>query len=299
MLQQLFLCCISEVNMKTRKKVTEVVNVAAPHMVGDGFRVNSVFHSTKKLSPFFLMDYAAPAYFPPTNKPRGVDQHPHRGFETVTVVYQGELEHRDSNGGHGKIGPGDVQWMTAASGVVHEEKHSEAFSKKGGKVEMAQIWVNLPKAFKMSAPGYQTLLNDQIPVINISEESYIRIIAGQYGQQAGAAKTFSPLNLWDIQLKAGHETTISIPEGHNTGIAVLKGEASFNDVETAKGIQLVVFDPAGEEIVIKATTDTNLLLLSGEPINEPVFAYGPFVMNSQEEIAEAIEDYNNGKMGFL
>lgn len=272
-------------------------------MVGDGFRVQSVLPGgtrtqNNKVSPFILMDYGAPSYFPPTTRPRGVDQHPHKGFETVTVVYQGELEHRDSTGSHGKLEPGDVQWMTAAAGIVHEEKHETEFSKRGGKVEMAQLWVNLPKAFKNSQPGYQNLTKAEIPVIKISEEGYVRVIAGEYNGTKGAAKTFSPVNVLDVQLKKGDKITVSYPQHYNTIAVMLRGEADFNG-NTAKGVETVLFEQDGTDINITALEDAGMLILSGEPINEPIVAYGPFVMNEPEEINEAINDYNAGKWGFL
>ncbi|MBV8255053.1 MAG: pirin family protein [Chitinophaga sp.] len=289
--------------MKTIKHVTDIYKAPAPHMVGDGFRVHSVLpggtrNENNRVSPFILLDYGAPAYFPPTNRPRGVDQHPHKGFETVTVVYQGELEHRDSTGSYGKLAPGDVQWMTAANGIVHEEKHETEFSKRGGKVEMAQLWVNLPKAYKSDKPHYQNLTKAEIPVVAISEKSYLRVIAGEYNGTKGAASTYSPVNLLDVQLKKGDSVTMSYPENFNTMVVLMQGKADF-DGTLANAVETVFFDKKGTEITITAQEDSSLLLLSGEPIDEPIFAYGPFVMNNEEEIVEAINDYNAGKMGFL
>jgi len=285
------------------KQVKEVFKAPSPHLVGDGFRVQNLFPNGnrlgKRLSPFFLLDYAAPAYFPPVTRPRGVDQHPHRGFETVTVVYQGELAHRDSAGNSGTIAAGDVQWMTAASGIVHEEKHTEAFSKKGGTIEMAQLWVNLPRAHKMSEPGYQTLLKEQIPLVSIGEGSYVRVIAGDFNGNKGPANTFSPVNLWDVQLQAGQSVTLPLPDRYNTGIVVTRGEANFNNTHTVGAIEMVLFDTDGDYVTVTAVSDTTLLVMNGEPIDEPVFSYGPFVMNTQEEITAAINDYNEGKMGHL
>lgn len=290
--------------MATFKKVARIYQGAQSHMVGDGFKVQNLFPNgnrslEKQLSPFFLLDYAAPSYFLPSDKPRGVEEHPHRGFETVTIAYQGALEHRDSGGNAGKIAAGDVQWMTAASGVVHEEKHETEFTKNGGVLEMVQLWVNLPKAHKMDPPRYQNLEKKDIPVADLGDGSYLRIIAGDYNGQKGAAKTFSPVNLFDIQLKAGKSITLHLPEGYTSGIVALKGEARFNDTHTAKGVEIAVFETAGETITITALTDTSLLVLNGEPLNEAIFAYGPFVMNTKEEIIQAVEDYNNGKMGSL
>ncbi|WP_346317337.1 pirin family protein [Chitinophaga sp. YIM B06452] len=290
--------------MKSTKQVAKVFEGAQTHMVGDGFRVQNLFPNgnrigNRQLSPFFLLDYAAPHYFPPSDQPRGVDEHPHRGFETVTIAYQGALEHRDSGGNAGKIGPGDVQWMTAASGVVHEEKHEREFTRNGGTLEMVQLWVNLPKAHKMDPPRYQGLEKKDIPVADLGGGSYLRVIAGEFDGQKGAAKTFTPLNLFDVQLKAGKSIELPLPDGYNTGIVVLKGEARFNDTHTAKGVQIAVFETKGEVITVTALTDASLLVLNGEPINEPVFSYGPFVMNTKEDIIQAVEDYNNGKMGHL
>ncbi|RAJ75591.1 hypothetical protein CLV59_109205 [Chitinophaga dinghuensis] len=289
--------------MKTIKHVIDIYKAPAPHMVGDGFRVHSVLpggtrNENNRVSPFILLDYGAPAYFPPTNRPRGVDQHPHKGFETVTVVYQGELEHRDSTGSYGKLAPGDVQWMTAANGIVHEEKHETAFSKRGGKVEMAQLWVNLPKAHKSDQPHYQNLTKADIPVVPIGENSYLRVIAGEYNGTKGAASTYSPVNVLDVQLKKGDSVTVSYPENFNTMAVLMQGKADF-DGTAANAVETVFFGKQGTDITITAIEDTSLLMLSGEPIDEPIFAYGPFVMNNEQEIVEAINDYNAGKMGFL
>ncbi|UYQ93141.1 pirin family protein [Chitinophaga horti] len=289
--------------MKTSKEVTQVYKGSKPNMVGDGFRVQNLFprgnRIGKAISPFFLLDYAAPVYFPPTDKARGVDQHPHRGFETVTIVYQGALEHRDSTGAYGKLREGDVQWMTAASGIVHEEKHETEFSRKGGTIEMAQLWVNLPKAHKMNKPGYQTLLREDIPVKSWEDGSQLRVIAGEFEGLYGPARTFTPINVYDVQLKMGRNITIKLPEGYNTGIVVLKGEAEFNETHISKEVEIVSFGNEGEEINITAVSDVSLLVLNGEPINEPVFAYGPFLMNTQEEITQAIQDYSEGRLGRL
>lgn len=290
--------------MATVKKVAHVYKGTAAHMVGDGFKVQNLFPNGnriigKQLSPFFLLDYAAPSYFPPSDQPRGVDEHPHRGFETVTIAYQGALQHRDSGGNAGRIGPGDVQWMTAASGVVHEEKHDEEFTKNGGTLEMVQLWVNLPRAHKMDKPRYQSLQKDDIPVIRYDDGSYVRLIAGEWEGQQGAAKTFTPLNVFDMQLKAGKTIQFSLPDGHNAGLVVMKGEVSINDSHQARAVEIAVFEQAGESITVTAREESSLLLLSGEPIQEPIFAYGPFVMNTKDEIITAIDDFNNGKMGRL
>jgi redox-sensitive bicupin YhaK (pirin superfamily) len=289
--------------VSTVKAVVRIHQSSRTHWVGDGFPVRSVFGYNdlgKELSPFLLLDYAAPAKFEPTNKPRGVGAHPHRGFETVTVVYQGELEHRDSSGGGGKIGPGDVQWMTAASGLVHEEFHSRDFTRTGGTLQMAQVWVNLPAKDKKASPGYQTLLRRNIPSVAAPDGgSTMRVIAGQYQDAKGPARTFTPINLWDVRINAGRKLELTLPEGYTAALFVLTGEANLNEEKPAREGDLAIFARSGERIILEARTDTALLLLNGEPINEPVVGYGPFVMNTKEEIAEAFAEFENGRMGRL
>jgi quercetin 2,3-dioxygenase len=244
------------------------------------------------------LDYAGPTEFPPTDEPRGVDKHPHRGFETVTIVYQGELEHRDSAGNHGRIGPGDVQWMTAASGIVHEEMHTREFARQGGTLEMVQLWINLPAKFKMSPPGYQTLLSNQIPVVNLPDGGgTVRVIAGEFQGVKGPARIFTPVNVWDLHMKAGHSADLILPNGYTTALFILRGEVVVNSSETATEGELVVFESDGERITAEAREDSTILLLNGEPIDEPIAGYGPFVMNTQDEIRKAIEDYRSGRMG--
>lgn len=286
-------------------KVVDRIKKAPPiHWVGDGFPVRSMFSydaSAEALSPFLLLDYAAPVEIPPSDdEPRGVGEHPHRGFETVTIVYQGEVEHRDSAGHHGKIGPGDVQWMTAASGIVHEEKHGREFTRKGGVIEMAQLWVNLPAKLKMSPPQYQEILNRQIPAVQLPDGAgTVRVIAGEFQGAKGSARTFTPINLWDIRLKAGHTTELHLPDGHTAILLILRGDVKLNGSERAREAELVEFDRRGDTISIEATKDATVLVMSGEPIEEPVVGSGPFVMNTQAEIHEAIRDYQTGKMGNL
>jgi redox-sensitive bicupin YhaK (pirin superfamily) len=271
------------------------------HWVGDGFPVRSLFTYDKlgqQLSPFLLLDYAGPAVFPAAARPRGVGEHPHRGFETVTIVFQGEVAHRDSAGNSGVIGPGDVQWMTAAAGILHEEFHSPAFTQKGGVLEMAQLWVNLPAEHKMSAPRYQTLLEGAIPQVALpSGAGSVRVIAGNYEGVAGPAATFSALNVWDVRLRAGQRATLSLPEGHSAAIAVLRGALIADGSHRADAAELAVFERSGTQIGIEAAADTTLLLLSGAPILEPIVGYGPFVMNSPPEIEAAINDFRLGKFG--
>ncbi|MER3423160.1 MAG: short-chain dehydrogenase [Nitrospiraceae bacterium] len=284
----------------------EVMNVYRPrstHMVGDGFHVRNLFPSNDlgwQISPFLLLDYAGPTYYAPTDRPRGVGEHPHRGFETVTIVYQGVLEHRDSAGHAGTIGPGDVQWMTAASGVVHEEKHEREFAKQGGTVEIVQLWVNLPRAMKMSSPRYQTLLNKEIPVVHLSNGAgYGRVIAGEFRGTRGPAETYTPVHLYDLHLKAGHRTELLLPAVHNTALFVLHGRVVLNGSHTVKDTELAVLGIKGERMIIDTKENATILMLSGEPIDEPVASYGPFVMNTQAELIQAMNDYRAGKMGHL
>jgi redox-sensitive bicupin YhaK (pirin superfamily) len=271
------------------------------HWVGDGFPVRSLFtydNLGQHLSPFLLLDYAGPTEFAPAARPRGVGEHPHRGFETVTIVYQGEVAHRDSVGNAGLIGPGDVQWMTAASGILHEEFHSPAFTRNGGALEMAQLWVNLPAEYKMSAPRYQTILKANIPQVDLAEGAgSVRVIAGSFDSHDGPATTFSPLNVWDVRVQAGHKTSLPVPEGHVAAIAVLRGSIIVNGSRRLGDAELLVLDRAGNEVHIDAGADTKLLLLSGVPIPEPIVGYGPFVMNSRQEIETAMDDFQRGKFG--
>jgi len=252
----------------------------------------------KQLSPFLLLDYAGPADFTPASRKRGVGQHPHRGFETVTIVYKGEVSHRDSTGQGGTIGPGDVQWMTAGAGILHEEFHSEAFTTQGGAMEMVQLWVNLPAKDKMAAPGYQAILDSDIPEVALPNEAgSVRVIAGEYGQKKGPAHTFTPMHVWDMRLRQGGIAEFEVPEGWSTALVVLRGTVMVNGDTVAREAQLVVLDKDDRHMAIEANSDAVVLLLSGEPIDEPIVGYGPFVMNSQEQIAEAISDFNSGRFG--
>jgi len=277
------------------------------HWVGNGFPVRSVFDYNglgRELSPFLLLDYAAPHEFPAGSERRGVGGHPHKGFETVTVAYQGELEHRDSTGSGGKIGAGDVQWMTAGKGIVHEEFHSQEFTRKGGTLQMVQLWVNLRAKDKSAPPGYQTLLNGQIPSVALPHDAgTVRVIAGDYAGRKGAAKTFTPINLWDVTLRAGKSVELPLPDGHTTTFLVLSGEVAVNGEtegrQTAREGDLAIFARAGEGISLTAKSDARLLVMGGEPIAEPIVGHGPFVMNSRAEIQQAFEDYQLGKMGEL
>jgi quercetin 2,3-dioxygenase len=285
------------------KKLHHIHQSSRMHWVGDGFPVRSVFDYNglgQELSPFLLLDYAAPYEFSPSDKRRGVGAHPHKGFETVTIAYQGELEHRDSSGGGGKIGPGDVQWMTAGAGIIHEEMHSADFTHKGGPFQMVQLWVNLPAKHKTTKPGYQTLLKAQIPQVSLPNNAgAIRVIAGKYDHHEGPAKTFTPINLWDVQFLAGKEAELALPDGHTSTLLVMKGRLTVNGENEAGEGDLVIFRKTGEQIQLQAKEDSHLLVLSGEPINEPIVGMGPFVMNSRKEIEQAYEDYEMGKMGEL
>lgn len=285
------------------KSVQGVYGPGASYWVGDGFPVRNLFPSTgvqSAVNPFLMLDYAGPATFSPSPQPRGVDQHPHRGFETVTLAYQGAVEHRDSAGNSGVIYPGDVQWMTAASGVVHEEKHERAFTQAGGTFEMVQLWVNLPKAHKMSAPRYQAISREQIPVVDLGNGSWARVIAGEWEGVKGPAQTFTPVSLFDLQLKTGGQATVSLQAGQNAAVVLLRGAITLNGSQTLEGeAQLAVLTTAGESVSVTAQADSLVLVLAGEPIREPIVSQGPFVMNTQAEIRQAMEDYRAGRMGRL
>ena len=285
------------------KKLRCIQRSADRHWVGNGFPVRSLFAYPTLgpvLSPFLLFDYAGPHDFPPTSERLGVGEHPHRGFETVTIVYAGEVEHRDSSGGGGRIGPGDVQWMTAGGGVLHEEFHSEAFTHNGGTLEMVQLWVNLPARDKMTSPAYQTLLDAQIPSVPLANDAgRVRVIAGDFDGHRGPARTFTPVDVWDVRLNRGAQTSLAVPEGHTSALVVLRGTVQVNGSSVVREAQWVQFDLGGGEIVLEANTDATLLLLSGEPIAEPVVGYGPFVMNTQAEIVQAMNDFNGGKFGHM
>lgn len=281
------------------KKLAFIKRSNGRHWVGDGFPVQSIFSYrdiAEQVSPFLLMDYAGPASFEPTGQRRGVGQHPHRGFETVTIVYDGEVAHHDSTGAGGTIGPGDVQWMTAGSGIIHEEYHGDEYARSGGPFEMVQLWVNLPARDKMTKPGYQGITDAQIPEVELADNAgKVRVIAGEYASRQAPARTFSPMNVWDVRLNAGSKTTFTLPEGHTTAVFILHGAVGLGDVHTIRPAELAVMQREGTELVLEAQQDTVLLLLSGEPLNEPIVGHGPFVMNTVEEIHQAIDDYNQGR----
>ena len=283
------------------KKLAFVQRNNQRHWVGDGFPVRSIFSYNERaaeLSPFLLLDYAGPANFPPTTQRKGVGEHPHRGFETVTIVYDGEVEHRDSTGGGGVIGPGDVQWMTAAGGLVHQEYHGSEYAKRGGAFEMVQLWVNLPAKDKMTAPGYQGITSAQIPRVELPDGAgAVRVIAGDYNGARGPARTFTPMNVWDVKMNAGKRATFTVPASHTTALFVLRGKLQLADGETIGEAEMAVLERAGDEFAVEALENTTLLVLNGQPLNEPVVGHGPFVMNTRAEIQQAIVDYQNGRMG--
>lgn len=283
------------------KQITGIYTAPSQHWVGDGFPVRSMFsYQThgEQLSPFLLLDYAGPHHFPAGTGKRGVGEHPHRGFETVTVVYSGEVEHRDSTGRGGVIGPGDVQWMTAGAGILHEEFHSAEFTRTGGELKMIQLWVNLPAKDKMTQPGYQSITADVIPDVELPNNAgHMRVIAGRYEDIVGPAHTFSPLNVWDLQLNQSQEITLYQPAGWCTALVVLEGEVVVNGEGSAREGQLVVLSQKGEALHLSASSNAKVLLMAGEPLQEPIVGYGPFVMNTKAQIAEAVRDFNSGRFG--
>lgn len=295
------------------KKVLLTQRNDYPHWVGDGFPVRTIFSYNdlaKDISPFLLMDYAGPAEFSPTTKRRGVGSHPHRGFETVTLVYDGQVEHRDSSGGGGVIQSGDVQWMTAASGLVHEERHGKDFAKSGGRFEMVQLWVNLPKKDKMTKPRYQGISSAQIPKVDFpQQQGYLRVVAGEYtnaqGEKVksekaiGPAKTFSPMNMWDMRLNAGAQVELKLPQGHTALVFVLSGQVTVAGTHQIGDAEMAVLDKENEILSLRADKESKILFLGGEPLNEPIVGYGPFVMNTQAEILQAMQDFEAGKMGVI
>ncbi|MGE3627557.1 MAG: pirin family protein [Hyphomicrobiales bacterium] len=271
------------------------------HWVGDGFPVRTLLSHHDQgmhVSPFIMLDHAGPVKFKPTRHRRGVGAHPHKGFETVTIVYDGEVEHRDSTGAGGVIGPGDVQWMTAGSGIEHEEFHSEAFAARGGDFEMVQLWVNLPSKDKSAEPGYQSIAAASIPAVDLPQGAgSLRVIAGSYGGARGPARTFTELNVWDVRLTRDRTVALDVPEGHTLSVLVLSGTVEVNGAEIARAGQLVLLGREGGGVSIEANNETRLLVLTGEPIDEPVVAHGPFVMNTMGEIRQAMLDYRAGKFG--
>jgi quercetin 2,3-dioxygenase len=284
------------------KQIKYIRKAAPPHMVGDGFKVRTFISSAmwKDMSPFLMLDYIEPTTYLPTDHPRGVDVHPHKGFETVSILWEGALAHEDSSGGKGKLFAGDVQWMTAGAGILHKEFHEEEFSKKGGLLHGAQLWVNLPAKNKSTPPAYQDIRSKDIPEIKLADDKgAIRIIAGEMNNVKGPAHTFTRINIFDVHAKANASFKLNVVDGDHTALLVLKGTVLINDDKTSREGDMLIFDNSGETIHIQTNNETHLLLLSGEPITEPVAAYGPFVMNTQQEIIEAIDEFNAGKFGHL
>jgi quercetin 2,3-dioxygenase len=284
-----------------QKKIKRIIRDIPQHWVGDGFPVRSLFSygGGNEFDPFLLLDYGGPYAFGPDQVKRGVGEHPHKGFETVTILYQGELEHRDSSGGHGTIGPGDVQWMTAASGIVHEEFHSRRFAREGGMLEMVQLWVNLPAKHKSAPPKYQDLRDDQFPRVPLPNEAgVVRVIAGEFMGRNGPANTFTAINTWDLQLAAQARAEIQVPDGHTCVLIVQKDSVTVNG-EAAKAVELIQLERDGSSVTLEAESVSRILALTGQPIGEAVAGQGPFVMNTREEIRQAIQDYQAGKMGRL
>lgn len=275
------------------------------HMVGDGFRVHNFFPSESKIgttgmSPFFLLDYGSKWLVPPSDTPKGVGVHPHRGFETVTIAYHGKVAHNDSAGNSGVIGEGDAQWMTAGSGVLHKEYHEEGFSRKGGIFQMVQVWVNLPAKFKMTPAKYQAIEHKNMTKVLLDDrKSYLELIAGQYNGVKGPASTFSPMNVFNANLIPGAKACFSYSKNYNTGMLIIEGEVKINNSKNASENHFIFFGHDGEDIVIEAIEKSIVLVLSGEPIHEPIASYGPFLMNTEAEIKQAFEDYKNGKFGYL
>jgi redox-sensitive bicupin YhaK (pirin superfamily) len=290
--------------MSNKRSVEAVVAPPPPHMVGDGFRVHNFFPGTKqigktRMSPFFMLDYGAKIEFSPKNEPRGVGVHPHAGFETVTIAYHGKVAHHDSAGNSGIIGEGEVQWMTAGSGILHKEYHEEEFSRKGGMFQMVQLWVNLPARDKQTKPKYQEIPNAKMSKFYLpNEKGHVEIIAGEYNGVKGPASTFTPMNVFNARLKKDAKLDLSFPQDHNTGLLIIEGNVKVNGIN-AHADHFVLLKNDGEEFTIEATEDAVVLILSGEPINEPIVAYGPFVMNTWEEIEQAVNDVNAGKFGVL
>lgn len=284
------------------KQIEKIIKPGMPHFVGYGFRVHSFIPSAipmQRMDPFIVFDYNSKYNFPASSIPKGVGVHPHRGFETVTLAYKGRVEHADSSGGGGIIGEGDVQWMTAASGVLHKEFHESEWSKEGGEFQMVQLWVNLPAAHKMSDPKYQALENKSIPKVQLADGlGYVEVVAGEYQGTKGAASTFTPVNLFNAKLKTDGKAEFEFPESYNTGLLILEGSVKVNGEEVATD-HFVLFENNGEKISVEAMKDALILVLSAEPINEPIAAYGPFVMNTEAEIKQAFRDFQTGKFGFL
>ncbi|MDD3876746.1 MAG: pirin family protein [Bacteroidales bacterium] len=290
--------------MGTIKQVESILNPPPFHWVGNGFKVHNYFprgiHSDTRMSPFFLLDYNAKMHYPPSSEKRGVGVHPHRGLETVTIAYHGKVAHHDSAGHGGIISEGDVQWMTAGKAILHKEYHHQSYVEKGGDFQMVQLWINLPAAHKMTEPRYQEIPHSKMGkyVLN-NNEGVVNVIAGSFKDIKGAAKTFTDVNLFDIRLEKGSVFTMSLKQDHNTAILVVEGSICLNEKHKAHTDQLALFENNGTDIKIESLEKSVILLMSGEPIEEPIYPYGPFLMNTKEEILQAYEDFNNGNFGYL
>jgi redox-sensitive bicupin YhaK (pirin superfamily) len=288
-----------------KKNIEVIVTPREPHFVGDGFRVHNFIPSAyrldmQRMDPFIMLDYNSRFYFPPSDKPLGVGVHPHRGFETVTIAYKGRVAHHDSAGGGGIIGEGDVQWMTAASGVLHKEYHEETFSMEGGEFQMVQLWVNLPAKDKMSRPKYQAISNQEMGIVELKNNSgKVEIIAGEYRKVKGPASTFTPISMLNAKLTEQGEAEFNFPANSNTALLVVEGEIEVNGSATIPLDHFVLFENEGEQFTLKGLKKSTVLILSGQPINEPIAAHGPFVMNTRQELVEAFQDFQNGKFGYL
>lgn len=294
----------AEQNSAPIRAIDAIYRAPGLHWVGDGFRVAGYFSAipdaVRKLDPFLLLDYHPEHNYPPTTRSRGVGVHPHRGFETVTIAFQGSVAHHDSSGGGGVIGPGDVQWMTAASGILHKEYHEENFSRTGGPFQMVQLWVNLPRKHKMDPPRYQGLLSTEMGTVTLPDEAgIVRVIAGEYEGVRGPAKTFSPINIYDARLSDKGRIEFSFPALETVALLIMKGDVTINGSARAGTNDFVLFQHAGERVAIEAAGDAQLLVLNGAQLREPVVQYGPFVMNTEDEIAQAVSDFNQGKFGYL
>lgn len=285
------------------KSIEKIVRPGVPHFVGDGFRVHNFIPGSsamERTSPFIMLDYNSKYNFPPSEIPKGVGVHPHKGFETVTIAYKGRVEHGDSSGGGGVIGEGDVQWMTAGNGVLHKEFHETEWSKQGGEFQMVQLWVNLPAKDKSTPAKYQAIKNQDIPRVSVANgNGEVEVIAGEFQAIKGAASTFTPINMFNVRLKKDAETTLSFPKNYNTALLVIEGRIVVNNEHNVPTDYFVLFRNDGENIILKASDDAIVLILSGEPINEPIAAHGPFVMNTRQELIQAFNDFNEGKFGHL
>lgn len=287
------------------KNIELIMQPPEPHWVGDGFRVHNYIPSAyrldmKRMDPFLLLDYHSKFHYPPSDKPKGVGVHPHRGFETVTIAYKGRVEHHDSSGGGGVIGEGDVQWMTAASGILHKEFHEKEWSKKGGDFHLVQLWVNLPARDKISKPKYQPITSDLMGKVILPDDvGAIEVIAGSYNETKGPAETFSPIHLMNAKLNKGGKVVFNFPAGYNTALLVIEGKIKINEMQTVPPDHFALFENEGETFTLEASQDSIVLIMSGEPLNEPIVAHGPFVMNTMEEIRQAYNDYHSGKFGYL